>query len=70
MTAVARGAAIFASTIEVGDAVEEEQKKEVESAGGSLLQLDAKYEATSVLEGSCGTPAKTWRRIGCCRLQS
>ena len=50
MTAVARGAAIFASTIEVGDSVQEEQKKEVESTGGSLLQLEAKYEATSVLD--------------------
>ena len=50
MTAVARGAAIFASTIEFGDSVQEEQKKEVESTGGSLLQLEAKYEATSVLD--------------------
>ena len=50
MTAVARGAAIFASTIEVGDSVQEEQKKEVESSGGSLLQLEARYEATSVLD--------------------
>ena len=50
MTAVARGAAIFASTIEVGDSVQEEQKKEVEATGTELLQLDAKYEATSVLD--------------------
>ena len=50
MTAVARGAAIFASNIEVGESVQAEQKKEVESTGGSLLQLEAKYEATSVLD--------------------
>ena len=49
-TAVARGAAIFASTIEVGDSVQQEQKKEVEATGNDLLQLDAKYEATSVLD--------------------
>jgi molecular chaperone DnaK len=50
MTAVARGAAIFASTIEVGDSVQDLQKKEVASSGNELLQLDAKYEATSVLD--------------------
>ena len=50
MTAVARGAAIFASTIEVGDSVQKEQREEVEASGTELLQLDAKYEATSVLD--------------------
>lgn len=48
MTAVARGAAIFASTIEVGEAVQAEQKEEAVKAGRDLIQLEAKYEATSL----------------------
>ena len=48
MTAIARGAAIFASTIEVGTSVEAEQKEEATKAGLELLQLEAKYEATSL----------------------